>query len=154
MDIMGPLLEAPEKLKYLIVAIDYFNKWLEAKPLASIAGRQVKNFSFDNIECRFRVPATIITDNGTQLINEPFKSWAKGLEIKVTPRGKMMGRGTTERVLGLQDNAKTSNEETPLSLVYDTKAVTPEEIETWMGKRYPELGIQAIYESITCNRNE
>ncbi|GKA07506.1 hypothetical protein Tco_0686730 [Tanacetum coccineum] len=31
---------------------------------------------------RFRVPTVIITDNGTQLINEPFKSWVEGLEIK------------------------------------------------------------------------
>ncbi|GKB36391.1 reverse transcriptase domain-containing protein [Tanacetum coccineum] len=79
----GSLSEAPGKLKYLIVAIDYFTKWLGAKPLASITGRQVKNFAFDNIVCRFRIPATIITDNITQLINKSFKSWAKGLEIKV-----------------------------------------------------------------------
>ncbi|GJX11133.1 NYNRIN-like protein [Tanacetum coccineum] len=74
MDIVGPLLEAPGKIKYLIVAIDYFTKWLEAKPVTSITGKQVKNFAFDNILCRLGVPATIITDNGTQLINDPFKS--------------------------------------------------------------------------------
>ncbi|GKD15126.1 reverse transcriptase domain-containing protein [Tanacetum coccineum] len=32
---------------------------------------------------KFRIPATIITDNGTQLVNELFKSWAEGLELKV-----------------------------------------------------------------------
>ncbi|GKE86645.1 reverse transcriptase domain-containing protein, partial [Tanacetum coccineum] len=31
----------------------------------------------------FGVPAIIITDNGTQLINDPFKSWAEGLGIKL-----------------------------------------------------------------------
>ncbi|GJY79263.1 reverse transcriptase domain-containing protein [Tanacetum coccineum] len=31
----------------------------------------------------FGIPATIITDNGTQLINDPFKSWAEGLGIKL-----------------------------------------------------------------------
>ncbi|GKE13299.1 reverse transcriptase domain-containing protein, partial [Tanacetum coccineum] len=82
-DIVGPLPEALEKLKYLIVAVDYFTKWLKAKPVASITGRQVKNFAFDNIVFRFGVMAIIITDNGTQLINEPFKSWAEGLEIKL-----------------------------------------------------------------------
>nr|GEU29956.1 reverse transcriptase domain-containing protein [Tanacetum cinerariifolium] len=34
MDIEGPLLEAPVRLKYLIVAVDYFTKWLEAKLVA------------------------------------------------------------------------------------------------------------------------
>ncbi|GJZ45465.1 protein kinase-like domain, concanavalin A-like lectin/glucanase domain protein [Tanacetum coccineum] len=58
MDIVGPLPEALAKIKYLIVAIDYFTKW-------------------------FGVPATIITDNGTHLINDPFKSWAEGLRIKL-----------------------------------------------------------------------
>ncbi|GJT02590.1 reverse transcriptase domain-containing protein [Tanacetum coccineum] len=32
---------------------------------------------------KFGIPATIITDNGTQLINDPFKSWAEGLGIKL-----------------------------------------------------------------------
>ncbi|GJV28550.1 reverse transcriptase domain-containing protein [Tanacetum coccineum] len=49
MDFVGPLPEAPGKMKYLIVAIDYLTKWLEAKPVATITGKHVKNFAFDNI---------------------------------------------------------------------------------------------------------
>ncbi|GJU04038.1 reverse transcriptase domain-containing protein [Tanacetum coccineum] len=83
MDIVGPFPEAPGKVKYLIVAVDYFTKWIEAKAVTSITGRQVKNFIFDNIVCRFGLLATIITNNETQLINDPFKSWAEGLGIKL-----------------------------------------------------------------------
>ncbi|GKC22083.1 reverse transcriptase domain-containing protein [Tanacetum coccineum] len=32
---------------------------------------------------KFGIPATIITDNETQLINDPFKSWAEGLGIQL-----------------------------------------------------------------------
>ncbi|GKA08507.1 reverse transcriptase domain-containing protein [Tanacetum coccineum] len=32
---------------------------------------------------RFGIPATIITNNGTQLINDPFKSWTEGLGIQL-----------------------------------------------------------------------
>ncbi|GKE95339.1 reverse transcriptase domain-containing protein [Tanacetum coccineum] len=73
----------PGRVKYLIVAIDYFTKWMEAKPLATITGKQVVNFIYDNIVCRFGIPATIITDNGTQFVNDPFKKWAEKLKIQL-----------------------------------------------------------------------
>ncbi|GJT60475.1 reverse transcriptase domain-containing protein [Tanacetum coccineum] len=49
MDVLGPLPEAPGKVKYVIVAIDYFTKWIEAKPLARTTGKEVKKFVWDNI---------------------------------------------------------------------------------------------------------
>ncbi|GJZ10268.1 reverse transcriptase domain-containing protein [Tanacetum coccineum] len=80
MDIVGPLPKGPRRVKYLIVAIDYFTKWMEAKPLAIITGKQVVNFTYDNIVCRFRIPATIITD---QFVNDPFKKWTEKLKIQL-----------------------------------------------------------------------
>nr|GEU70956.1 copia protein [Tanacetum cinerariifolium] len=82
MDIVGPLPEGSGRVKYLIVAIEYFTKWMEVKPLATITDKQVVNFTFDNIVCRFGIPATIITDNETQFMNDPFKKWTEKLKIK------------------------------------------------------------------------
>ncbi|GKG26621.1 reverse transcriptase domain-containing protein, partial [Tanacetum coccineum] len=42
-DIARPFLEGPGKVKFLIVAMDYFIKWIEAKPVATITGAQVKS---------------------------------------------------------------------------------------------------------------
>ncbi|GJY36207.1 reverse transcriptase domain-containing protein [Tanacetum coccineum] len=39
-DIAEPFPEGPCKIKFLIVAIDYFTKWIEAKPVATITGNQ------------------------------------------------------------------------------------------------------------------
>ncbi|GKB96823.1 reverse transcriptase domain-containing protein, partial [Tanacetum coccineum] len=47
-----PLPEAPGKIKFVIVAVDYFTKWIEAKPLAKTTGKEVKKFVWDNIVCR------------------------------------------------------------------------------------------------------
>ncbi|GKF33825.1 reverse transcriptase domain-containing protein, partial [Tanacetum coccineum] len=82
-DIVGPLPEGSGRVKYLIVATDYFTKWIEAKPLAFITGKQVVNFTCDNIVCGFGIPATIITDNGTQFTNDPFKKWVEKLKIQL-----------------------------------------------------------------------
>ncbi|GJZ29691.1 reverse transcriptase domain-containing protein [Tanacetum coccineum] len=63
-DIAGPFPEGPGKVKFLIVAMDYFTKWIEAKAVATITGTQVKKFVWDNIVCRFGLPGEIISDNG------------------------------------------------------------------------------------------
>ncbi|KAI3682300.1 hypothetical protein L1987_82190 [Smallanthus sonchifolius] len=75
MDIVGPFPEAQGKIKFLIVAIDYFTKWVEAKALASITGIQVKKFVWEGIICRFGLPLFIVTDNGKQFTDNPFKQW-------------------------------------------------------------------------------
>ncbi|GJT59399.1 reverse transcriptase domain-containing protein [Tanacetum coccineum] len=48
-DIAEPFSEGPGKVKFLIVAIDYFTKWIEAKPVATITGNQIKEFVWENI---------------------------------------------------------------------------------------------------------
>nr|GEU42445.1 reverse transcriptase domain-containing protein [Tanacetum cinerariifolium] len=40
-DIAGPFSNGPVKIKFLIVAIDYFTKWIEAKSMATITEAQV-----------------------------------------------------------------------------------------------------------------
>nr|GFA00217.1 reverse transcriptase domain-containing protein [Tanacetum cinerariifolium] len=80
-DIAGPFSEGPGKVKFLIVAMDYFTKWIEAKAVATITGRQVKKFVWDNIVCRFGIPGEIISDNGKQFANNPFKDWCDKLNI-------------------------------------------------------------------------
>ena len=62
-DIVGPFPDEPRRVKFLIMAIDYFTKWVEAKPLASITTSMVKKFIWEFIICRFGLPMTIISDN-------------------------------------------------------------------------------------------
>nr|GEY65356.1 reverse transcriptase domain-containing protein [Tanacetum cinerariifolium] len=80
-DIAGPFPEGPGKVKFLIVAIDYFMKWVEAKAVATITGGQGKKFVCDNIVCRFGIPGEIISDNGKQFADNPFKDWCDKLNI-------------------------------------------------------------------------
>ena len=50
-DIVGPLPVAPGGVKFLVIAIDYFTKWVEAKPLASVTGRHIEKFVWEHIIC-------------------------------------------------------------------------------------------------------
>ncbi|GKA52582.1 reverse transcriptase domain-containing protein [Tanacetum coccineum] len=81
-DIAGPFPKGPGKVKFLIVAIDYFTKWIKAKPVATITGNQVKKFVWDNIVCRFGLPGEIVSDNGKQFRDNPFKDRCEKLCIR------------------------------------------------------------------------
>jgi transposase InsO family protein len=64
LDLVGPLQKALGGFSHLLVSIDKFSKWIEVRPLTSIRSEQAVAF-FTNIIHRFRVPNSIITDNGT-----------------------------------------------------------------------------------------
>jgi transposase InsO family protein len=66
----------------LIVAIDYFTKWVEAEPLASIKNKDSIKFIWKNIITRFGIPETIILDNGTQFNSKPFMRYCSKLGIR------------------------------------------------------------------------
>ncbi|RVW63279.1 Transposon Tf2-12 polyprotein [Vitis vinifera] len=89
MDIVGPLPTAAAQKKFLLVAIDYFSKWVEAEAYASIKNKDVKRFVWKNIVCRFGIPQAIIADNDPQFDSSAFKDFCAELYIKnlySTPR--------------------------------------------------------------------
>ena len=63
LDILGHFKPGPGQLRWLIVAIDYFTKWIEAEPLGTITAVRVIKFFRHNIASRFGIPAEIVTDN-------------------------------------------------------------------------------------------
>ena len=69
---LGPLTQAPLQGKFLIIAIDYFTKWIEAEPLTKITKKNIKNFVWKNIICHFGISKAIISDNSRQFDNDGF----------------------------------------------------------------------------------
>ncbi|GKB65991.1 reverse transcriptase domain-containing protein [Tanacetum coccineum] len=131
--------------------------WIEAKPVATIDGNQIKKFVWDNIVCIFGLPGEIISDNGKQFRDNPFKDWCEKLCIRqhfasvkhpqtnglVERANRNLGEGI-KAILGSRNKKwmeeisrvlwahrtmiKSSNGDTPFSLTYGTKAVIPAEI--------------------------
>jgi hypothetical protein len=61
-------------LKYVVVAVEYFSKWIEANPLATITSATVQKFFWQNIVYHFGVRKAITVDNEHSLILKHSKS--------------------------------------------------------------------------------
>ena len=51
---------------FLIMAVDYFTKWVEAEVVSRITTEMVRRFYWRNIICRLGLPHVIVSDNETQ----------------------------------------------------------------------------------------
>jgi transposase InsO family protein len=63
--------------------VEYFSKWIEAKPLATITSATIQKFFWQNIVCRFGVLKAINVDNGTQFDAETFKDLCDRIGTKI-----------------------------------------------------------------------
>ena len=66
LDLIEPLPTAPGQAKRVVVAIDYFTRWVEAKALTQITEAKTTSFVKGNIVCRFGTLMAIITDVNRQ----------------------------------------------------------------------------------------
>ena len=79
---MGPFPTALRQLKFPVVSINYFTKWVEAEPLAIITEKSIRTFVWRNIICRYGIPRVLISDNGMQFDNSAFRDFYSELGIK------------------------------------------------------------------------
>ncbi|GAV89446.1 rve domain-containing protein [Cephalotus follicularis] len=143
--------------KFLIVAVDYFTKWVEAEPLATITEKNTKSFVWKSIICRFGVPRTIITDNGKQFDCQAFRDFCREWRIEhrlasvaypqsngqaevinreiISGLKKRLedskGRWTEELpsvLWAYRTTPRTTTGESPYSLCFGTEAVIPVEV--------------------------
>nr|GEV25194.1 reverse transcriptase domain-containing protein [Tanacetum cinerariifolium] len=69
-DFMGPF-PSSKGNKYILVAVDYLSKWVEAKALPTNDARVVVKF-LKSLFSRFGTPKAIISDRGTYFCNDQF----------------------------------------------------------------------------------
>ena len=68
-DFMGPFPASYNNL-YILLAVDYVSKWVEAIPTRTNDAKVVAQFLRSNIFSRFGTPRDLITDNGTHFCNK------------------------------------------------------------------------------------
>ncbi|MCO5564639.1 hypothetical protein L7F22_018305 [Adiantum nelumboides] len=81
-DVIGPLPGTRNGKHYILSAMDYMTKWPEAKASRGATSKDVCNFIFDYICCRFGVPLELVSDQGKKFRNDLIEDLVKKLEIK------------------------------------------------------------------------
>jgi transposase InsO family protein len=156
-DILGPFPATQSQVKFLLVAVDYFTKWVEAEPVATISTEKVQKFYWQKIICRFGLPRYIVSDNGTQFTSEAViqfceekgirntfvsvehpqangqaesanKVILKAIKRKLTKKDRNWAEPLPEILWAYHTTIQTSTGETPFKMVYGTDAMIPVEI--------------------------
>ncbi|XP_060200829.1 uncharacterized protein LOC132629109 [Lycium barbarum] len=170
MDVIGPIEpKASNGHRFILVAIDYFTKWVEAVTLKSVTKNAVVDFVHSNIICRFGIPRTMITDNAANLNSHlmrevcqqfkithrnstPYRPKANGAVEAANKNIKKILRKMVQcsrqwhaklpfALLGCRTTVRTSVGATPYLLVYGTEAVIPAEVEIPSLRIIEEAGI-------------
>lgn len=142
--------------EFILVAIDYFTKWVEAQSYAVLKASHVAKFIRNNIICRYGVPNEIVSDNGSHFKKEVIDLLEKyNVAFHKSSTYRLQTNGAVEaanknikRILqkmvetyrdwpdklpfalwGYRTSIRTSTGATPYSLVYGMEAVLPIEIE-------------------------
>ena len=68
--------------KFLLVTINYFNKWVKIKAYDNRKDKDVFKFVCKNIVCWFKIQQAIITDNEPQFDSVVFRTFCSELNIK------------------------------------------------------------------------
>jgi Integrase core domain len=99
MDIMGPLPITLTGKRYIVVAVDHFTKWVEARALEEKDALSVASFFYDDVICRHGVPNILSTDRGTEFINEFMDILTRKFHIRhiKTTAYHPQGNGQVER---------------------------------------------------------
>ncbi|KAL7889979.1 hypothetical protein AOLI_G00022370 [Acnodon oligacanthus] len=83
-DLMEPMNETERHNRYILVAQDYFTKWVEAYPLPNDHAVTVAEALTAEWVCRYGVPQTLHSDQGSNFESDVFRRMCKLLGIEKT----------------------------------------------------------------------
>ncbi|GAB2268987.1 hypothetical protein Dimus_038752 [Dionaea muscipula] len=157
-DLIGKIYPPSSKRHtFIIVATDFFTKWVEAIPLREITQEQVIRFITEHIIYKFGIPQTIMVDNGpslngervrdmlgefgVRLVNstpyyaqsngqaEASNKMIKGVIRKLIDKNPRVWHEMLPRALwALRTTPRATTGITPFQLVYGMEAVVPTEV--------------------------
>nr|GEW00146.1 reverse transcriptase domain-containing protein [Tanacetum cinerariifolium] len=132
--IYRPVTRNPQQPLTPIMSPWPFYKWgIDIDGPFSKGPGKVKKFVWDNIVCRFGILGEIVSDNGKQFSDNPFKDWAnrklgEGIKSLLGEKNKNWVEEIPHVLWAHHTMIKSSHGDTPFSLTYETEVVIPTEI--------------------------
>jgi transposase InsO family protein len=156
-NLIGPINPPSDGYIWILVATEYFSKWVEVILFRKATGAAVANFIHEHIITKFGIPHKIISDNGTPFVNKSVREVLEHYRIKhrkstpYYPQGNGQAEATNRMLLCIlsrmvfdygkgwsshlanalwayRGSTKTATGFTPFSLVYGTDAIAPIEL--------------------------
>ncbi|GJW46986.1 reverse transcriptase domain-containing protein [Tanacetum coccineum] len=128
-DFMGPFPSSNEN-KYILVAIDYVSKWVEAQAFPTNDARNVVSF-LKRLFARFGIPKSLISDRGTHFCNYQREKAIKRYEvvyrfsIAYHPQTNRQVKNTNRAIKPFKTPLRT----TPFRIIYGKVCHLPVELE-------------------------
>ncbi|GKV48516.1 hypothetical protein SLEP1_g55325 [Rubroshorea leprosula] len=136
-DLLGPFTKGKEGGTHFIVAVNYFTKWIEAKPLSTMIERKIKEFLFNSILCRlfcddYNIELTL-TSVYTPQSNGQAKSTNKiilhGLKTCVLAAHSNWVDKLNKVLWSCRTTPSSATGETPFCLAYRAEVIIPVQID-------------------------
>lgn len=162
-DVMGPFTTSSKGNKYVVTAIDYLTKWIEARAIKESTTENIAKFTVEQIICRHGCPKIIHTDRGTTFTSSLFQEINKfmGITHRVSTSYHPESQGLVEKsnstltdcmsmyaatnlknwdvllphiVFAVNCSIQETTQESPFYLLYGREAVLPIESQLNLSK--------------------
>ncbi len=81
-DIVRPLIITKKRNRYIVIAIDYFTKWLIVKAIKEAIAKTISKFIYEKIICKHGCPQVLQSDQGTYFVNRIIQDLTEKFRIK------------------------------------------------------------------------
>ena len=128
--------------KWILVAIEYFTKWIEVVPTRNATHQVIMKFLYENIFIRFGCLVILVTDNALDFKSGELVNMCESMGIQLVhstscyPQGNGLAESSNKSVVRIirklletnqksWDSNKRSIGTSPFKLVYGTEAIFP-----------------------------